>query len=294
MPEKQSGFTKGTRKSSRNGRHRAGAVLKGKRLLTVVFGAALSIGGVSEAFNGAQYLVEKDLDSLQVVRSTANGREVVADVKGAFASNSIYKIARAVPDRFLGQQQSLFDASWLTSPEIEEQLAGKSELRVITDKIRGEFFETLPFGNLIHMKSEKYGVDPALVAAVIETESQFRWRAKSPVGARGLMQLMPRTGRWMGARDLYDPNQNIDAGVKYISYLDKRFDGNLKKTIAAYNAGEGNVRRYGGIPPFRETRSYVKKVMIRYEKRNRELKQFQRNADEVAERRDFDRESDAR
>jgi len=293
MPGKQSRFALKAPKFLRR-RNRAAVFLQGKRVLTVVFGAALSIGGVSEVFTGAKYLVARDVDRLQLVRSTATGREVVADVEGPFASNSIYKIARAVPDRFLGQEQSLFDTRWLQKTEAEEGTEKKSELRVITDKIRGEFFAKLPFGNLIHMKSEKYGVDPALVAAVIETESQFRFRAKSPVGARGLMQLMPRTGRWMGARDLYDPNQNIDAGVKYISYLDKRFDGNLKKTLAAYNAGEGNVRRYGGVPPFRETRSYVKKVMSRYEKRNRELEQYQRKADAVAERRDLESDTDAR
>ena len=89
------------------------------------------------------------------------------------------------------------------------------------------------------------------------------------------MQLMPRTGRWMGARDLYDPEQNVDAGVKYIKYLHKRFDGNLKKTLAAYNAGEGNVKRYGGIPPFRETQTYVKKVMKNYDRRSKQLKKFE-------------------
>jgi len=88
------------------------------------------------------------------------------------------------------------------------------------------------------------------------------------------MQLMPRTGRWMGARNLYDPEQNVDAGVKYIAYLDKRFKGDLKKIVAAYNGGEGNVMRYRGIPPFRETRQYVKKVMKNYDKRTKQLEKY--------------------
>jgi soluble lytic murein transglycosylase-like protein len=148
-------------------------------------------------------------------------------------------------------------------------------MRRINDAIRRDFFaNAMPYGDIIHEKSVKYDVDPALVAAVVEQESRFHAKARSQVGARGLMQLMPRTGRWLGARNLYDPEQNIDAGVKYIKYLQQRFDGNVKQTIAAYNAGEGNVKRYGGIPPFRETQTYVKKVLSNYKKRNEQLKEF--------------------
>src|SRR5688500_13772193 len=128
------------------------------------------------------------------------------------------------------------------------------EMGRVSDAIRAEFFrEEIPYSKLIYEKSQKYDVDPALVAAVIEQESRFRPRAKSPVGARSLMQLMPHTGRWMGARNLYDPEQNVDAGVKYIAYLDRRFNSDLKKIVAAYNSSEDNVMRYRGIPPFRET-----------------------------------------
>ena len=149
------------------------------------------------------------------------------------------------------------------------------EMARINDVIRREFFaNAMPYGDLIHEKAAKYDVDPALVAAVVETESRFKTNARSQVGARGLMQLMPKTGRWMGARNLYNADQNVDAGAKYLKYLNTRFDGNLTKTIAAYNAGEGNVRRYKGIPPFRETRSYVKKVMSRYEARKKQLENY--------------------
>ena len=131
----------------------------------------------------------------------------------------------------------------------EERDVFFDEMNRINDAVRAEFFaEEIPYGELIYEKAKKYDVDPALVAAVIEQESRFKPRAKSHVGARGLMQLMPRTGRWMGARNLYDPEQNVDAGVKYIKYLDKRFNGDLKKTIAAYNGGEGNVMRYQRHP----------------------------------------------
>lgn len=150
-------------------------------------------------------------------------------------------------------------------------------LVLITAEVREEFFRTLPFGAIIHEKATKYDIDPALVAAVIETESSFRRTARSPKGALGLMQLMPATGRWMGARNLFDPIQNIDAGTRYLSYLEERFEGDLGRQLAAYNAGEGVVVRYGGVPPYPETERYIQKVMESYERRVQELEDFQKD-----------------
>ena len=95
---------------------------------------------------------------------------------------------------------------------------------------------------------------------MIQQESKFKPTARSNMGAQGLMQIVPKTGRWMGARNLMNPVENIQAGAKYLRYLHEQFNGNETKVIAAYNAGEGNVRRFGGIPPFRETQNYVKSV----------------------------------
>ena len=103
-------------------------------------------------------------------------------------------------------------------------------------------------------------MSPELVAAVAHTESKFKPTARSNRGAIGLMQLVPRTGRWFGAHDLTNPADNIAAGAKYLRYLTDRFDGDQQKVIAAYNAGEGNVQRFNGVPPFRETRNYVQRV----------------------------------
>jgi hypothetical protein len=244
-----------------------------KRAITLMFGAALSVGGAAEAFEGVRYLVEKDLDRVKVVQTSPRGEKVVADMQGKFVANSIYKVARAVPDSFVAQQSNLFDPSWLRFDR-ETAADAKEKLSLVTDAVSQEFFKTLPFGSIIHEKARKYDVDPALVAAVIEQESRFKLRARSHRGAMGLMQLMPRTGRWMGAKNLYDAEQNVDAGVKYLAYLDKRFKGNRTKIIAAYNAGEGTVKRYGGIPPYRETRTYVKKVFKNYEKRQKQLEEF--------------------
>lgn len=255
-------------------------ILGGRGALTLLLGAALSIGGLTDAVQGVHFLVEKDLDSVQVVKQKADNQKVVATLDGGFTANSVFKLSQLLPDRFVTRRLSLFDEQWqmVGAPAQKHRNVFVEEMTRINDAIRREFFkDSMPFGGIIHEKAEKYDVDPSLVAAVIEQESRFRKNAISPVGARGLMQLMPRTGRWMGARDLYDAEQNIDAGVKYIKYLDKRFNGNLKNTIAAYNAGEGNVMRYKGIPPFRETQQYVKKVLGNYDKRQKQLKQFEQD-----------------
>lgn len=260
-------------------RKRAFRVLANRAVATVALGAALSVGGASEALQGVHFLVQKDLDSVRVVKSDGRKAEVVANLSDGFAANSLFKLSRVLPNRVVTQQISLFNEQWL--PQVTAVKAQKTdlfhtEMARINNAIRQDFFENaVPFGDLIHEKARKYDVDPALVAAVIETESRFHPTATSGVGARGLMQLMPRTGRWLGAKNLYDPEQNVDAGVRYLKYLQDRFDGNLKKAIAAYNGGEGNVKRYGGVPPFRETRSYVRKVLSRYEERQRQLKAYE-------------------
>lgn len=261
-------------------------LLQTKRMMTLMLGAALSVGGVSEGIGEAHLTVEKDLNRVKVLQRGPNGNRVVVNVGDSFAANSIYKLAALAPDSLVSRRNRLVDdRSWIDSTSSSETgwLARSAseakkigdEITLFNDHIREQFFRTeLPYGDLIHEKAQKYDVDPALVAAVIETESRFRHDAHSSVGARGLMQLMPRTGRWMGARDLYDPDQNVDAGVKYLKYLQGRFDGNLQKAIAAYNAGEGNVRRYNGVPPYRETRNYVTRVMRNYKKRNDQLKNY--------------------
>jgi soluble lytic murein transglycosylase-like protein len=117
---------------------------------------------------------------------------------------------------------------------------------------------------LVREAADRHHVDPALIRAVIQTESNWNSGAVSRRGAGGLMQLIPTTAQRFGANDLFNPQQNIDAGVRYLKTLLERYNGNLDLALAAYNAGEGAVDRAHGIPAYRETRNYVQKVQDAY------------------------------
>ncbi len=118
---------------------------------------------------------------------------------------------------------------------------------------------------IILQAANRYQVDPAIVKAIIMAESSYNPKAVSKKGAKGLMQLMPKTAKEMGVEDIFNPEHNIDGGVRYYKKLLKQFKGDIKLALAAYNAGMKTVREHNGVPPFRSTRRYIKKVFEYYQ-----------------------------
>lgn len=143
---------------------------------------------------------------------------------------------------------------------------GEAARSLTIDMFKEAYFrENVPYGDIIFREARRNGLPPELIAAMVHTESDFRPRLISNKSAQGLMQIVPSTARLLGIRDPFDPQQNIAAGTKYFRYLLNRFDDETM-ALAAYNAGEGNVERFGGIPPFQETREYIVKVNRRTHK----------------------------
>jgi hypothetical protein len=148
---------------------------------------------------------------------------------------------------------------------IEREVETLAESNSSSKKARGWTTGSGKIDGLIKQNGARYGVDPYLIFCVMEQESHFNSRALSPKGARGLMQLMPGTSARFGVRRPADPGQNIAGGTRYLKQLLERFDGRIDLVLASYNAGEGAVMKFGRrVPPYRETRNYVKRISFRY------------------------------
>lgn len=163
------------------------------------------------------------------------------------------------------------EVAWVL-PKIEVISPGIETISMISSTPDGALpHEQIPFHGIIVQVAGRYEVDPHLVRAIIFAESGYNPRAKSKKGARGLMQLMPSTAESLGVQDIYDPEENIDGGVRYFRSLLDRFEGDVQLALAAYNAGSRHVRNYEGVPPFRATRLYIKKVLKFHKKFKAEM-----------------------
>jgi soluble lytic murein transglycosylase-like protein len=233
-------------------------------------GASLALGGIGipmkmgNLLQSANANAHRKPDATATVAPPSNASndenasnpQIAGDL--ATAKQIADQVAGGISDGVTGAVQDV--AKTVTTAPAQVAEAPKAVAN-IAEQVKEHFFQKeVPFGGIIYSEAKKNDLPPELVAAVVHTESKFVPTAHSNRGAVGLMQLVPKTGRWLGASNLSDPVQNIQAGTKYLRYLTDRFSGDQQKAIAAYNAGEGNVRRFHGVPPFKETRNYVERV----------------------------------
>lgn len=218
--------------------------------------ASAALGGAAAA--RADLVVLTDGGTIKVSSYAVAGDLLQLELAaGGRMTLSIERVDRVIPDEILAQQ-----------PDLEPPPPPSEFTLRFAD---GHPQPDTPYGGSIWESARRHGLNPSLVAAVAHVESRFDPRAVSRRGARGLMQVMPATGKRLGLRpaDLFDPEKNLDAGARYLRQLADRFGDDLSLVLAAYNAGEGAVDRWGGVPPYRETITYLSRVYARLGLSNR-------------------------
>jgi hypothetical protein len=207
----------------------------------------MDTAGRSAKVQGHDWVIERHLLGLGVLLVTVTAGYLLSGLSGGRDARPVTQLARA-------EVLQAETASGNADTDAEDEMDGPIDMDAHIKEV-----------------AARYGVPANLVAAVIEAESDNNPRAVSRRGARGLMQLMPKTARTLGVSDPFDPRANIEAGVRHLRALMDRFDNNLPLVLAAYNAGEVAVIKYRGIPPYRETRAYVKRILKKLARRTAAL-----------------------
>lgn len=197
---------------------------------------------------------------------TSKGVEIVSSSSNTSAKTTAVEkklVKKTVKNQKTTNMQ---DAVSMQGNNTKSTVQTYSKVSMVKGNSLGGFTTGNPqFDGYIVDSSNRYGIDPLLIYSQMHQESGFKLKATSNKGASGLMQLMPPTARRFGVTDIYDPQQNIDAGIKYMRWLLDKFGGDVRLALAGYNAGEGAVMKYGNqIPPYNETQEYVRRITTRY------------------------------
>jgi Transglycosylase SLT domain len=224
------------------------------RRSTSILLLALAAGLGVSARARAELVILTDGQFFKVQDYEADGeRARLVFAKGGAMTLPIERVERVVDDEVIPQPDPPPQVAQAAAPSPALLPLGFDEAQPVPEG---------PYGNLIYEAARRHQMNPRIVSALIRAESAGNARAVSRKGARGLMQLMPATGERFGVRkdQLTDPVRNLEAGITYLKWLADRFPNDLQRVLAAYNAGEGTVDRYNGVPPYRETRDYIRRI----------------------------------